>query len=111
MPMTLSGAALVTLLPCVLPPAPLTEVKMNVMKWIRGIAIGTRNLVNAVSALQFQLLLFLELTVGDATIMVAPGMATLASNFSCGSQSILFFIVIEDNSCQMIVKVSLIHVN
>ena len=47
-------SALVTLLPCVLPLAPLTEVKVNAMKWIRGIAFGTRTKVNAVSALQFQ---------------------------------------------------------
>ena len=95
MPMTLSGAALVTLLPCVLPPAPLTEVKMNVMKWIRGIAIGTRNLVNAVSALQFQLLQSLHITNGNATTLVAPGigMATIASNFSCGSQSIIIIVI------------------
>ena len=88
MPMTLSGAALVSLLPCVLPPAPLTEVKMNVKKWIRGIAIRTRILVNAVSALRFQLNLFLKLAVEDATIMSAPGigMATIASNlFFCGT--------------------------
>jgi hypothetical protein len=43
-----------TLLPCVLPLAPLTEVKVNAMKWIRGIAFGTRKKVNAVSALSFQ---------------------------------------------------------
>ena len=84
MPMIFSGAALVTLLPCVISPAPLTEVKMNVMKWIREIAIGTQGMVNAMSALQFQQLLFPQLTVGNATIMVAPGMETLASNFSCG---------------------------
>jgi hypothetical protein len=88
MPMTHLSSVIVTLLPCVLPPAPLTEVKMNVMKWIRGIAIVTQRMVNAMSALQFQLLLFLELTDGNATIMVAPGMRTAdASNFSCGNLS------------------------
>ena len=100
MPMTLSGAALVTLLPCVIPPAPLTEVKMNVMMWIQGVAIGTRN-VDAVSAIQFQLNLFLELAVGDATIMAAPGirLITLASNFTFVSQSILYrdILIEEDN--------------
>ena len=101
--------------PCVIPLAPVTEVKVNVMKWRRVVAIGTRKEVNAVSALHFHILESrrgLELSNGDATIMVAPGieMATFASNFSCGSQSILFYRdIIEDNSCQMIVKVSPIH--
>ena len=73
---------IMTLLPCVIPPATLTEVKMNVMKWIREIAIGTRKMVNAVIALIFQILLDLDFTNGNANFMAATGMATLASNFS-----------------------------
>ena len=82
-----------TLLPCVIPPATLTEVKMNAMKWIRGIAIGTRKVVNAVAALQFQLLLFLDFTNRNVDTMVVPGLVTLACNFS--GDSLLFSIVIQ----------------
>jgi hypothetical protein len=44
-------------------------------------------MVNAMSTLQYHFLLFLDITNGNASIMVAPGMATLASNFSGGSLS------------------------
>ena len=47
-------------------------------------------MVNAVIALIFQILFNLDFTNGNTTFMAAPGMATLASNFSAGTSQFIY---------------------
>ena len=80
-------SAIANLLPCVLP-VPLTEVKVNVLMYLGQTIVFGLKLMDALIALQFQLIEGLLISAeGYANTLVAPGMATLASKFSGGSPS------------------------